>query len=136
MRMTETSKPIPLASDHAKLILGDAVREMRKLEKESVNLIVSSPPYNIGKIYERERKLSLKEYLSWQQDVITTASKLLVSGGSICWQTGNYLEAGELFPLDMHFYIMFKDIGFKLRNRIVWRYNFGLNSDKRFLGAI
>ncbi|MDZ7909024.1 MAG: site-specific DNA-methyltransferase [Gemmobacter sp.] len=132
--MTDTSKPTSFASDHAKLILGDAIETMQKIDKDSVNLIVSSPPYNIGKIYEREKKLSLTEYLAWQKDVIATASELLVEGGSICWQTGNYVEGGELFPLDMHFYAMFKEIGFKLRNRIVWRFNFGLNSDKRFSG--
>jgi adenine-specific DNA-methyltransferase len=132
--MTDISKPILFASDHANLILGDAIEEMRKLKKESVNLIVSSPPYNIGKIYEREKKLSLNEYLTWQKEVLASANELLSDGGSICWQTGNYIEDGELFPLDMHFYSIFKSLGFRLRNRIVWRFNFGLNSDKRFSG--
>lgn len=132
--MTDLSKLTNIESDLAKLVLGYAIEEMAKLDNGSVNLIVSSPPYNIGKIYEREKKLRLDEYLSWQNEVIENASRLLAEGASICWQTGSFLEDGELFPFDMHFYGMFKKIGLKLRNRIIWRFNFGLNSDKRFSG--
>lgn len=115
-------------------IIGDATKEMQGLTRSSVNLIVSSPPYNIGKIYERDRKMSLSEYLEWQTEVLTTANELLVEGGSICWQAGTFVENGELFPLDIHFYEILKSLRLKLRNRIIWKFNFGLNSDKRFSG--
>ncbi|AWD23344.1 site-specific DNA-methyltransferase [Fuscovulum blasticum] len=107
---------------------------MRKLPRSSVQLVVSSPPYNIGKIYERDQKLSLEAYLSWQAEIISEVADLLVDGGSVCWQTGNYVSNGELFPLDVHFYSIFKEKSFKLRNRIIWKFNFGLNADKRFSG--
>lgn len=115
-------------------MLGDAIEQMGKLPQSSVQLVVSSPPYNIGKIYERDQRLTLDAYLSWQAAVISKIADLLVDGGSVCWQTGNYVSNGELFPLDVHFYRIFKDKGFKLRNRIIWKFNFGLNADKRFSG--
>lgn len=44
------------------------------------------------------------------------------------------MRSGEVFPLDYFFYKMFIDQGLKLRNRIIWRFNFGLHASKRFSG--
>lgn len=132
--MNEISMPETIGSSSTTLIVGDAITEMARLKAGSIDLIVSSPPYNIGKIYERDQKLSLDEYLEWQAEVIRKAKALLADTGSICWQTGNFVRNGELFPLDLHFYQIFQELGFKLRNRIIWRFNFGLNSDRRFSG--
>jgi DNA modification methylase len=54
--------------------------------------------------------------------------------GSLCWQVGNYVEAGEVFPLDVFYYRLFKERGLKLRNRIVWHFAHGLHASKRFSG--
>ncbi len=59
---------------------------------------------------------------------------MLHPNGSICWQVGNYVEDGEVFPLDILYYALFKEKGLKLRNRIVWRYNHGLHMSRRFSG--
>ncbi len=95
-------------------------------------LIVTSPPYNIGKAYEE--RVELKEYLSWQKDVAEQCVKILSPQGSICWEVGNYVEEGEVFPLDFFFYRIFKSLGLKLRNRIVWHFGHGLHASKRFSG--
>jgi DNA modification methylase len=95
-------------------------------------LIVTSPPYNIGKTYERQ--VNLQQYLEWQAGIIEKLVGLLSPSGSLCWQVGNYVDAGEIFPLDMHFYPIFKDLGLKLRNRIVWHFGHGLHCTKRFSG--
>jgi DNA modification methylase len=116
------------------LLVGDALEVLRTLPKASVDLIVSSPPYNIGKIYERDSKLSFVDYVAWQDKIIEALVDRLKDTGSICWQVGSYVSEGEAFPLDVYFYDSFKKRGLQLRNRIIWKFNFGLHSSKRFSG--
>lgn len=59
---------------------------------------------------------------------------MLKSTGSICWQVGNYVEQGEVFPLDIFYYSLFKKQGLYLRNRIIWHFEHGLHASKRFSG--
>jgi adenine-specific DNA-methyltransferase len=54
--------------------------------------------------------------------------------GSICWQVGNYVENGEIVPLDLKLYPIFESLGLQLRNRIVWHFGHGLHASKRFSG--
>ena len=60
-------------------------------------LVVTSPPYNIGKHYERAQ--TLHEYVSTQSEVIAECVRVLADDGSLCWQTGNYVRNGEIVPL-------------------------------------
>ncbi|MBY5886054.1 MULTISPECIES: DNA-methyltransferase [Rhizobium] len=118
----------------SELICGDVVDSLESLEGRSYQLIVSSPPYNIGKVYERDSKRTLDEYSEWQFNVVKGLKGLLADNGSICWQVGSFVRNNEYVPLDIIFYRIFAELGFKLRNRIIWRFNFGLNYDKRFSG--
>ncbi|MGE5567332.1 MAG: DNA-methyltransferase [Parcubacteria group bacterium] len=113
---------------------GDALAYIKKLRKEQFDLVVSSPPYNIGKVYERETPLTLEEYTVWQDRIIEALTSRVKPTGSICWQVGSYIKNGELFPLDILFFPLFAKRGWKLRNRIIWKFNFGHNADKRFSG--
>lgn len=117
-----------------RVVTGDAEEHLAMLGEQTVDLVVCSPPYNIGKIYERDRNLSFEEYLVWQKAVVERLSKVLKIGGSICWQVGNYVKDGAVVPLDIPFFKIFVDSGFILRNRIIWRFNFGQNTDRRFSG--
>ena len=105
---------------------------MRSVPDEVAILIVTSPPYNIGKPYEK--RVELQQYLSWQREVIKECLRTLRPEGSICWEVGNYVENGEVYPLDIYFYDIFKEIGLKLRNRIIWRFGHGLHAKLRFSG--
>ena len=105
---------------------------MRAQKKASMHLIVTSPPYNIGKPYEK--KTSLDIYIENQAATIAEAVRLLHPKGSICWQVGNHVDDGEIFPLDVILYRIFKDHGLRLRNRIVWTFGHGLHCQKRFSG--
>lgn len=105
---------------------------MSQLEDESIHLIVTSPPYNIGKVYEK--RISQEVYLDEQAKCIAEAVRLLHPRGSICWQVGNRIDNGEVFPLDILLYDLFKTHGLKLRNRIVWTFGHGLHCQKRFSG--
>lgn len=116
----------------ATVVCKDNLKFMRTLEDNSFKLIVTSPPYNIGKSYEK--KVSLDKYIQSQAQVISECARLLHSEGSICWQVGNHVQKGEVFPLDVILYHLFKDHGLKLRNRIVWHFEHGLHCKKRLSG--
>jgi adenine-specific DNA-methyltransferase len=110
----------------------DNLAFMSKLEAGSMKLIVTSPPYNIGKAYER--RAPLERYLRSQERTITECVRLLHPHGSICWQVGNHVQDGEIFPLDIMLYPVFQRHGLKLRNRIVWHFEHGLHCSKRLSG--
>jgi adenine-specific DNA-methyltransferase len=110
----------------------DNLAFMRHLHDGIMNLIVTSPPYNIGKRYER--KSPLDAYIQAQAQVISECARLLSDGGSLCWQVGNHIDHGEIFPLDIWLYPIFREHGLKLRNRIIWHFEHGLHCSKRFSG--
>jgi adenine-specific DNA-methyltransferase len=100
----------------------------------TVQLVLTSPPYNVGKIYERGSSMSLEEYLRWLAPIAEQICAKVADRGSICWQVGNFVRDTQVFPLDFFFYDMFTKHGFKLRERIIWRFNFGLHALKRLSG--
>jgi adenine-specific DNA-methyltransferase len=115
-----------------KYLFGDSLKRLKEFEKGKFKLIMTSPPYNIGKEYET--KNSIKDYLDEQKEIINELVRVLDPSGSICWQVGNFINDGEVFPLDFFYYNIFKEKGLKLRNRIIWHFGHGLHSSKRFSG--
>lgn len=129
----EVSNVLPFKrSPTAQIECLDNLKFMRKLDAGSMQLIVTSPPYNLGKEYEKNRSLDV--YKEEQAATIAEAVRVLHPEGSICWQVGNYVSDGEIFPLDAILYPMFKVHGLHLRNRIVWTFGHGLHCQKRFSG--
>jgi adenine-specific DNA-methyltransferase len=116
----------------ARLLQGEALSQLLEIPSNSVQLIITSPPYNIGKEYEK--KVSYEKYLGEMSPIINELVRILKPGGSICWQVGNGVSKGEVFPLDALFYPIFKSLGLSLRNRIVWTFGHGLHAQKRFSG--
>jgi adenine-specific DNA-methyltransferase len=114
------------------VILGDTLENVKKIENNKFDLIISSPPYNVGKEYEV--KTSIEKYLEEQDTVIEELIRVLSQKGSICWQVGNFVDKGEVFPLDIFYYHIFKKHGLKLRNRIIWHFGHGLHASNRFSG--
>ncbi len=104
----------------------------KRLADNSMKLIVTSPPYNMAKAYEK--KISLQYYIQCQKKIIAQCVRLLHPTGSLCWQLGNHVSKGEVFPLDMVLYPLFKDYGLKLRNRIIWHFGHGLHCTNRLSG--
>ena len=114
------------------LFQGDVSDFVATLPGNSVSLIITSPPYNLGKDYEN--RVSIEKYLESQKQVITQLCRVLREDGSLCWQVGNFVEKGEVYPLDILYYGIFKQQNLFLRNRIVWRFGHGLHASKRFSG--
>lgn len=119
-------------SRHIVVYPGDCLDLLRCIPDESIQLIVTSPPYNIGKEYEK--KLKLKVYFEQQAEVIRECVRTLSPHGSICWQVGNYVNNGSIIPLDAVLYPIFTDLGLIMRNRIIWHFEHGLHCSKRFSG--
>lgn len=111
---------------------GDALKFLNTLPPKLFRLIITSPPYNLGKQYEQQKALT--EYLTDQEKVIAELVRTLADDGSLCWQVGNFVNAGEVFPLDILFYPIFKKLGMQLRNRIIWHFGHGLHGSRRFSG--
>jgi adenine-specific DNA-methyltransferase len=111
---------------------GDCRELLLQMPLESVQLIVTSPPYNIGKKYEK--RVLLSDYLRREEEVINLCIDRLKPGGSICWQIGNHVDDGEIFPLDILLYEFFAKRGLRLRNRIIWHFEHGLHCSQRFSG--
>lgn len=115
------------------LYTGDCLELLEQIPANSAQLIVTSPPYNIGKRYEK--KQTLGSYLEGQTKVIAKCVSRLRDGGSICWQVGNHIAGPqEIIPLDLVLYPLFAQHGLKLRNRIAWHFEHGLHCSKRFSG--
>lgn len=111
---------------------GDSLETLRKLPDGAIKLVISSPPYNVGKEYEVQQKL--ENYLAWLEPILGELVRVMAPDGSLCWQVGNYVEKSEVFPLDIYFYPIFKKLGLQLRNRIIWTFDHGLHCSVRFSG--
>lgn len=116
------------------LLHGDAAARLKDIPDGSCRLVITSPPYNIGKAYERSQRRTLEEYIKWLDPIVEACCNKVSDDGHLCWQTGNHVRNGEVYPLDYFFYEMIARRGFKLRNRIIWHFNFGLHAKKRFSG--
>lgn len=119
-------------NENVVLYNGDCLELLKKIPDKSIQLIVTSPPYNIGKEYEKKRRLS--EYIEQQAEVIKECVRVLNEKGSICWQVGNYVNNGAIIPLDTVLYPIFTDFDLVMRNRIIWHFEHGLHCTNRLSG--
>lgn len=115
------------------LFQGDCRELLAGLPENSAGLIVSSPPYFMGKEYDRSDQRT--DFIKEHQELIPLLSRVLRPGGSLCWQTGMHVDNGTVVPLDFLAYDVFsKDPALVLRNRIVWHFEHGMHARKRFSG--
>jgi adenine-specific DNA-methyltransferase len=130
----EASAAVTGPLEQTSILHGDASDILKRIPDNSVQLCLTSPPYNIGKSYEKEFERDLVEYRVWLEDICQKLSSKIKPGGSLCFQVGNHIHKGVLNPLDYIAFGIFSGLGLTLRNRIVWRYNFGLNAKSRLSG--
>lgn len=112
--------------------LGDSLETLSRCPDGFASLIITSPPYNIGKEYESQTRLD--HYLEKLKPILKELVRVLSPKGSLCWQVGNYVDKSEVFPLDIYFYPIFKGLGLQLRNRIIWTFGHGLHCSVRYSG--
>src|SRR5205823_5865733 len=119
------------AANHATLAKKDCLTFLKSLPEGCAQLVVTSPPYNIGKAYERKRRTPAA-YVYEQARVFAEAVRITKRGGSICWQVGHYINGhAQIIPIDMLLYPIFRRYqrqGIYLRNRIIWHFEHGEHS--------
>lgn len=112
------------------LVQRDCLQLLAELPDGCVDLVVSSPPYNLGKEYEAKRALAV--YLEEQERVLRECARVLKSTGSLFWQVGAFADRGMLVPLDVRFFPILESLGLVPRNRIVWIRQHGLHGTRKF----
>jgi len=122
----------PKDPDHFlnRIYLGDCMELLRHIPDQFVSLVVTSPPYNIGKEYEKRNPLD--QYLQEQGKTIIECYRILKKTGSFFWQVGSYVKEGVHIPLDIKLFPVFEKLGMIPRNRIVWIRTHGLHANRRF----
>lgn len=115
------------------LFHGDSFELLQSFPDESIDLVVTSPPYCMGKEYETSSEV--EDFVVAHQRIFPEVVRMVRPGGSICWQVGNYVKNGEVVPLDFLVYDLLRKFpSIKLRNRIVWTFGHGLHCRNRFSG--
>lgn len=112
---------------------GDCLELLRSLPENSIALTITSPPYCMGKEYEKS--YSIDDFVAAHRLVLPQITRVTRAGGSICWQVGYHVEGGCCEPLDYLVFDILRNVSeIKLRNRIIWTFGHGLHSKKRFSG--
>ncbi|MFQ6089583.1 MAG: DNA methyltransferase, partial [Candidatus Methanofastidiosia archaeon] len=77
---------VPKFEPNANVVLfpGDTLDLLKQIPDKTASLVVTSPPYNLGKPYEE--KLNLQDYITQQEEVIKESIRITREDGSICWQ--------------------------------------------------
>ena len=105
--------------DVDRIYCGDA-RHMKEVRSSSVQLIVTSPPYNVGKPYDGYRdSQELKEYLDFLYQVWRECKRVLCPGGRIAVNVANTYRQPYL-PLHAYIARQFQRLGFLMRGEIIW----------------
>lgn len=107
----------------------DALKELANLEEGSVDLTITSPPYNIGKEYEAPR--TLPDYLAWCESWLHEVYRVTKPGGAF-WLNLGYLEIpqkGRAVPIS---YLLWDKSPFYLLQEVVWHYGAGVSTKKAF----
>lgn len=117
-----------------KIVLGNCLDLLPKVPSDSVRTIHTSPPYNIERDYKGyDDKLDEKDYLYFIRKVLSECKRVLTPGGALFWQTGYTTERGEyITPLDHLTFNLFRELGFRLKDRIIWRYWGGMAFKSKF----
>lgn len=93
---------------------------MREVDDNSVQLIITSPPYNVGKNYsEHDDTMDLREYLAFLKTIWKECSRVLVPGGRIAINVANTSRKPYL-PLHAYIAQQLLDLGFLMRGEIIW----------------
>ena len=118
-----------------KIYNGDCLEVMDRLIEEDIKVdtVITSPPYNIGKEYEK--KQDFETYLKWLKNAIEKISLILNNDGVLILNVGKHIDKDtNAIPISFEIYNILKKYGFKLRQNIIWMFNSGLNCKKRLSG--
>lgn len=126
------TRPLELNQIHC----GDCRKLLPRVEPGTVRLIHTSPPYNIGRPYNAyEDSRPVREYIAFIREVIEGCYRALQPGGSLFWQTGYTSDSDSaefIYPVDHLTFDTFLEAGFRLKDRLIWRYYGGMAFKRKF----
>ncbi|AHH45035.1 DNA-methyltransferase [Mesomycoplasma bovoculi] len=109
-----------------KIICGNAIEELKKIESKSINLIVTDPPYNLNKDYGNNKdNLEFEEYLEFSRQWLTEAKRILKDDGTI------YIFMGTRY-ISYIYSILEKELNMHFNSWITWFYTQGIGKTKGF----
>lgn len=115
------------------LFNGDCLDLLKKIPDQYVSLIVTSPPYCMGKEYDKSNKIEY--FLKMHKILFPEILRVLKDGGSMCWQVGYHVNSKNVIPLDYLIFDILREYpNLFLKNRIIWTYGHGLHGKNRFSG--
>jgi DNA modification methylase len=107
----------PIPAESLDRIFCHSAETMTELPDCSVHLMVTSPPYNVGKDYDED--LSLEDYLSFLNRVWKETHRVLVPGGRMCINVAN-LGRKPYIPLHAFIAEQAINLGFLMRGELIW----------------
>lgn len=110
-----TTNAFPLS--YLDAIINHTSQNMKELPDNSLHLMITSPPYNVSKEYDKD--LSLNEYLTMLKSVFLEVYRVLVNGGRACINVAN-LGRKPYIPLASFITNLMQEIGFVMRGEIIW----------------
>ncbi len=121
---TITQKEILVQSENRfinQVICGDCVEVMKLMPENFIHLIITSPPYNVGKPYKNHYdNMPYKEYLDWLEKVWFECYRVLIKGGRICINVPSVTADGQYQPLFVDVVNQMRKIGYIMRGDILW----------------
>lgn len=94
-----------LCNNEITIYKGDCLELLRKIPDNYCDLIITSPPYCIGKAYENIHD-DINTFIKQQKIIFEDIYRILKVGGSLCWQVGYHIAKSEAIPLDYYVYQM------------------------------
>lgn len=108
------------------IVFGDCIEELKKIKDESVDLIVTDPPYNLSKNYGVTKdNMEFDDYLKWSKEWLIECNRVLKSDGTI------YIFMGVRF-ISYIYTILERDLGMHFNSWITWHYTQGIGKTKGF----
>jgi len=101
--------------------LGDVLECLKDIEDKSVDLVLTSPPYNVGIDYENwNDNLSYESYLKFLENVLEHLYRVIKDDGRLAINIPSITAEGEYKALFNDVINIAHKIGFKIRNDIIW----------------
>jgi len=120
----------PFYKDESTLLYNrDCIECMALMPEQSINLVITSPPYNIGKEYEDV--MHIDEYVEWSKKWMENIPRILSLDGAFWLNLGyvKYKKQAKALPLT---YLLWDKVKMYLIQEVVWNYGAGV-AGKKFL---
>ncbi|MHA1974090.1 MAG: DNA-methyltransferase [Candidatus Hodarchaeales archaeon] len=106
-------------------IIGDASQILKKIPSESIQLVITSPPYFQQRDYggfqeELGRENNLQDYINKLMRVFTECVRVVKKDGSIVFNVGDKFIKGNLMLIPYRFAIEAQKFNVRLNNNITW----------------